>query len=129
MLDLNIWHIFLYLCSCNKSIKHEVVDVVKEYKKEGEKGVELKVIEKKIKNVTIRLCCCIRHRVIKQATRIDLIVAFDVSNVRLSSTIFCQYKEIDLWLEKLGLCCEKQWLAMKTLYQHISIPPIKFFSE
>ena len=72
------------------------MDVVKEYKKEGEKGVELKVIEKKIKNVTIRLCCCIRHRVIKQATRIDLIVAFDVSNVRLSSTIFCQYKEIDL---------------------------------
>ena len=38
MLGLNIWHIFLYLCSCNKSIKHEVVDVVKGIKKKGKRS-------------------------------------------------------------------------------------------
>ena len=27
--------------------------------------------------------------------------------------LFCQYKEIDLWLEKLGLCCEKESLLEK----------------
>ena len=64
-----------------------------------------------------------------QATRIDLIVSFNVSSYVEAPQYFCQYKEIDLWLEKLGLCCEKHSLAIKTLYQHISIPPIKFFSK
>ena len=60
---------------------------LKSIKKRGKRSW-IKSHREKVKNVTIRLCCCIRHRVIKQATRIDLIVAFGVSKVRLSPALF-----------------------------------------
>ena len=87
MLGLNIWHIFLYLCSCNKSIKHEVVDVVKGIKRRG-REVELKVIEKNVKNVTIRLCCWKNEIAINLSTRIDLIEAVGTLNKSLIPAIF-----------------------------------------
>ena len=87
MLGLNIWHIFLYLCSCNKSIKHEVVDVVKGIKKKGKRSW-IKSHREKRKNVTIRLCCRKYKSIINQSTRIDLIESFRTLNKSLIPAIF-----------------------------------------